>query len=104
MAQAAIELESIEALLERVAERWWNGYAPDAPWLAHLLAAKQHAVDGALRVVNLALQVGGAGTLSRKQELERLFRDVRAGAFHPPNADATHELIGQIWLGVLGEV
>ncbi|MCP3717424.1 acyl-CoA dehydrogenase family protein [Paraburkholderia sp. CNPSo 3281] len=103
VAQAAIELESIEALLERTAQRWWDGYAPGELWLAQLLAAKQHAVDGALRVVNLALQVSGAGSLSRRQELERLFRDVRAGAFHPPNADATHELIGQLWLGVLGQ-
>ncbi|PVX79999.1 acyl-CoA dehydrogenase family protein [Paraburkholderia unamae] len=103
VAQAAIELESIDALLERTAQRWWDGYAPGEPWLAQLLGAKQHAVDGALRVVNLALQVGGAGSLSRRQELERLFRDVRAGAFHPPNGDATHELIGQIWLGVLGQ-
>ncbi|MEM5315985.1 acyl-CoA dehydrogenase family protein [Paraburkholderia sp. JHI869] len=102
VAQAAIDLESIDALLERTAQRWWDGYAPGEPWLAQLLAAKQHAVDGALRVVNLALQVAGAGSLSRRQELERLFRDVRAGAFHPPNADATHELIGQLWLGVPG--
>jgi hypothetical protein len=27
-----------------------------------------------------------------------------AGAFHPPNADATHEVIGQAWLGLLGKV
>ncbi|WP_322047976.1 acyl-CoA dehydrogenase family protein [Paraburkholderia sp. J67] len=104
VAQAAIELESIEALLERTAQRWWQGYAPGEPWLAQLLATKQHAVDGALRVVNLALQVGGAASLSRRNELERLFRDVRAGAFHPPNSDATLELIGQSWLGVLGAV
>ena len=73
-------------------------------WIAHLLAAKQHAVDGALRVVNLALKIAGASSLSRNGELERLYRDVRAGAFHPPNADAAHEVIGQAWLGVLGKV
>lgn len=103
VAQAAIELASIEALLERVADRWWRGPEADEPWLANLLAAKQHAVDGALRVVNVALKVAGAGALSRHNELERLYRDVRAGAFHPPNADLTLELIGQSWLGVLGK-
>ncbi|WP_061177918.1 acyl-CoA dehydrogenase family protein, partial [Caballeronia pedi] len=104
VAQAAIELDSIEALFERVANRWWDGYGADEPWIAHLLAAKQHAVDGALRVVNLALKIAGAASLSRHGELERLYRDVRAGAFHPPNADASHEVIGQAWLGVLGQV
>ncbi|WP_244808296.1 acyl-CoA dehydrogenase family protein [Caballeronia zhejiangensis] len=103
VAQAAIELASIEALVERAAERWWTGYGESEPWIAHLLAAKQHAVDGALRVVNLALKIAGAASLSRHSELERLYRDVRAGAFHPPNADAAHEVIGQAWLGVLGQ-
>ncbi|WP_109475970.1 acyl-CoA dehydrogenase family protein [Paraburkholderia sp. C35] len=104
VAEAAIELESIEALLERTAEHWWRGYAAGEPWLAKLLSAKQHAVDGALRVVNLSLQIAGAGSLARRNELERLYRDVRAGAFHPPNADASHEVIGQSWLGVHGKV
>jgi alkylation response protein AidB-like acyl-CoA dehydrogenase len=105
VAQAAIELASIEALVDRAAQLWWTaGYGEDEPWIAHLLAAKQHAVDGALRVVNLALKIAGAASLSRNHELERLYRDVRAGAFHPPNADAAHEVIGQAWLGVLGKV
>jgi alkylation response protein AidB-like acyl-CoA dehydrogenase len=104
VAQAAIELASIEALIARAAQRWWDGYGDEEPWIAHLLAAKQHAVDGALRVVNLALKIAGASSLSRNGELERLYRDVRAGAFHPPNADAAHEVIGQAWLGVLGKV
>ncbi|MFM0553505.1 acyl-CoA dehydrogenase family protein [Paraburkholderia sediminicola] len=65
------------------------------------MAAKQRAVDGALRVVNLSLQIAGAGALARQAELERLYRDVRARAFHPPHADASHEVIGQAWLGVL---
>jgi alkylation response protein AidB-like acyl-CoA dehydrogenase len=45
-----------------------------------------------------------ASALSRNNELERLYRDVRAGGFHPPNADASHEVIGQAWLGVPGKV
>ena len=34
-----------------------------------------------------------------KSELERLFRDCRAGRFHPATSTLTHELIGK---GVLG--
>ena len=49
----------------------------------------------------LALDLGvGAASLYRRNELERLTRDVRSGPFHPPNADATRDLIGQIHLGI----
>jgi alkylation response protein AidB-like acyl-CoA dehydrogenase len=104
VAHAAIELDSIEALIERVATQWWEEDPRDELWIAKLLAAKQHAVDGALRVVHLSLQIAGARALSRQDELERLYRDVRAGAFHPPNTDAAHEIIGRAYLGVLGEL
>lgn len=60
-------------------------------------------MDGALRVVNHSLHIAGAGSLARQAGLERLYRDVRAIAFHPPNSDAAHEVIGQAWLGVLGQ-
>lgn len=103
VAQAAIELDSIWALLERVAEEWWRGVDHGDQWPAKLLAAKQHAVDGARRVVDLSTKIAGASSLLRKNELERLCRDVRSGAFHPPNTDATHDLIGRTYLGVLRE-
>jgi alkylation response protein AidB-like acyl-CoA dehydrogenase len=36
-------------------------------------------------------------------ELERLYRDVRAGGFHPGNDALTHELVGKAVLGILTE-
>jgi len=103
VSQAAIELDSIWALLDRVANEWAAGVDHGALWPAKLLGAKQHAVDGARRVVDLATKIAGASSLFRKNELERLTRDVRSGPFHPPNADATHDVIGKSYLGVLGE-
>lgn len=103
ISEAAIELDSIWALLERVAVEWSEGVDHGDKWPAKLLAAKQHAVDGSRRVVDLALKVAGAASLLRKNELERLYRGVRSGPFHPPNSEATHDLIGKIYLGVLGE-
>jgi len=102
VAEAAIELDAIEALLERVTNEWWTGAEHGERWPAKLLAAKQFAVDGARRVVDIATKIAGAGFLSRKHELERLYRDVRAGALHPPNTDATNDIIGKTYLGVLG--
>jgi alkylation response protein AidB-like acyl-CoA dehydrogenase len=62
---------------------------------ASALAAKQ-VVDVALDVV------GGAGML-KGNELERLYRDVRAGGFHPGNDALTHELVGKAVLGILAD-
>jgi alkylation response protein AidB-like acyl-CoA dehydrogenase len=101
VAQAAIELDAVEALVERVARDFWDGVAHGPHWAAKLLAAKQHAVDAARRIVDQATKVAGAGSLFRTQELERLYRDVRAGAFHPPNTDAAYDIIGKTYLGVL---
>lgn len=103
VSRAAIELDSIGALLERTAHDLASGVDHGALWPAKLLAAKQHAVDGARRVVDLATEVVGAGSLLRRNELERLVRDVRSGPFHPPNTVASHDVIGKSWLGVLGE-
>ncbi|WP_326543369.1 acyl-CoA dehydrogenase family protein [Pseudorhodoferax sp.] len=103
IARAAIELDAIGALLERTASDWAGGTDHGALWPAKLLAAKQHAVDGARRVVDLATDVVGAGALLRRNELERLVRDVRSGPFHPPNSVASHDVIGKSHLGILGE-
>jgi alkylation response protein AidB-like acyl-CoA dehydrogenase len=45
---------------------------------------------------------GGAG-MYKTNELERLYRDVRAGGFHPGNDALTHELVGKAVLGILTE-
>lgn len=103
VSKAAIELDAIGALLDRTAQDWAGGTDHGPLWPAKLLAAKQHAVDGARRVVDLATDVVGAGSLLRRNELERLVRDVRSGPFHPPNTVASHDVIGKSWLGVLGE-
>jgi hypothetical protein len=36
--------------------------------------------------------------------LERLYRDVRCGGFHPANGALVHEIVGKTALGLLGEV
>ncbi len=104
IAKASIELDSIWAYLSQVADEWVRGEDHGLLWPTKLLGAKQHAVDGARRVVERATKVAGTSSLSKRAEIERLSRDVRSGPFHPPNTDATHDLIGQIHLGVFPPV
>ena len=99
IADMVMELETIEPLLERTAQDWSNGVAhPD--WLVKLLTAKYKAVEGAWRVVDTAVELGGGFGIFKKNELERLFRDARLGRIHPANASLSRELVGKLALGI----
>ncbi len=52
-------------------------------------AAKYIATNQAIEVVDLAMRVVGAASLSLKSPLQRYYRDVRAGLHNPPMDDAT---------------
>lgn len=95
IAQGEIKLEAAVALLESATV---EGVGELPPWRA--LAAKEFATATAREVVDLAVQVVGASSVSKRHELERLYRDVRTGTLHPPNSDAVLEGIGAIALGL----
>jgi alkylation response protein AidB-like acyl-CoA dehydrogenase len=103
IAEMGIELESIVAHSERVAADWSAGVDYGPGWVIKLFAAKYKAVEGAKRVVDLAMDVSGGSGMFKSNELERLYRDVRCGGFHPANSAVVHEVVGKALLGVLGE-
>jgi alkylation response protein AidB-like acyl-CoA dehydrogenase len=71
-----------------------------APATALGLNMHNHAVEGAFRIVDRALDISGGFGMFKKSELERLFRDCRAGRFHPANSALTHELTAKLTLGI----
>jgi alkylation response protein AidB-like acyl-CoA dehydrogenase len=103
IAEMALELESISAHVERIADDWSNQVDHGMGWPAKLVSAKYKAVEGAKRVVDLAMDVSGGAGMFKSSELERLYRDVRCGGFHPANSALVHELVGKSTLGILGE-
>ena len=103
VAEMAIELESITAHVERIAADWSAGVDYGMGWPAKLVAAKYKAVEGAKRVVDLAMDVSGGTGMFKSSELERLYRDVRCGGFHPANSALVHELVGKSALGILAD-
>jgi alkylation response protein AidB-like acyl-CoA dehydrogenase len=103
VAEMDIELDAIRSHIERVAADWSAGVNHGGLWPAKLVSAKYRAVEGAKRVVDLAMDVSGGTGMFRKNELERLYRDVRCGGFHPANSAIAHEVVGKTALGVLGE-
>jgi alkylation response protein AidB-like acyl-CoA dehydrogenase len=99
VAEIALELEAMEPHIDTAARAWVDGnVGPD--WFLKLAAVKYHAVEGAFRIVDRALDLSGGFGMFKKSELERLFRDCRAGRFHPTNSALTHEIVGKISLGI----
>ena len=99
IAEITMELEAIGPHLDAVTRDWSDGVAhPD--WPIKIVAAKYRAVEGAWRIVDRAMDLSGGFGMFKKSELERLFRDARAGRFHPANSLLSHELIGKLTLGI----
>lgn len=88
---------------------WWSlmgavtdlgdDYTVDAQGLATVMLAKRQAVIAAREVVDLAMDLMGGRSFFRKTGMERAYRDVRAGTFHPLNPEATLTYAGKVALG-----
>jgi alkylation response protein AidB-like acyl-CoA dehydrogenase len=103
VAEMTLMLDGMTAHVDRVAEDWSKGVDHGGEWPSKLVSAKYHCVEGAKKVVDLAMDVSGGTGMFKTNELERLYRDVRCGGFHPANSSLVHELVGKTTLGVLGE-
>lgn len=103
LADMFIELEGVSAQIERIADDWSSGVDHGGLWPAKLVSCKYHAVESAKRVVDMAMELSGGGGMFKGSEIERLYRDVRCGGFHPANGPLVHELVGKSALGILGE-
>jgi len=100
IAEMMMELEAIGAQLDTVARDWSTGVDHGMAWPIKIVSAKYRAVEGAWKVVDAALEVSGGFGMFKKSELERLFRDARAGRFHPANSSLSHEVVGKMALGI----
>lgn len=96
-AEIELALRPAEAMLrDTIARRAAGEVLPpeDLQALKHVaVAAAGSAVDRCVRMV------GGHG-IFRTLPLERHYRDVRAGQFHPPSPDTAAETIGKAVLGI----
>ncbi len=78
---------------------WWSllgaldelgdDYALDDRAVAPLMVAKRHIITEATATVDLAMEIVGGSAYFKRSPLERAYRDVRAGAFHPFTPEKT---------------
>jgi alkylation response protein AidB-like acyl-CoA dehydrogenase len=90
----------MELLIEGARAAMWKAAAEmdrDHPrsWSGKAVAARMIAIENSVRVVDLALRAVGGSSYFKRFPLERLFRDVRAGLYHPFDSDETLEFLGK---------
>jgi alkylation response protein AidB-like acyl-CoA dehydrogenase len=91
-----MELKLIESeyFLHAVAKQWDESEEQERAMMGPVLgAAKLTVTNNAITVVDLAMRLVGARSLSLKNPLQRYYRDVRAGLHNPPMDDMTIQLL-----------
>lgn len=88
------ELMRAREFLYAIASRWDESDEAARNFMKPELGAVKMAVtNAALHVVDLAMRVVGAHSLSLSNPLQRYYRDVRAGLHNPPMDDMTIQLL-----------
>lgn len=72
-------------------------------WFPQLSGVKHRAVTMAKAVVDDAMLVAGGSSYFAASELQRLYRDVLAGLFHPSDPESAHSTVANAWLGPVPE-
>ncbi|MFD2611273.1 acyl-CoA dehydrogenase family protein [Paenibacillus gansuensis] len=99
IAEMEVQLRTARTLLYAAAERW-DRDAEGRPAMRHELGlAKYTVTNNAIRIVDLAMRIVGADSLSRRRPLERYYRDVRAGLHNPPMDSSVLQGLAQAALG-----
>jgi alkylation response protein AidB-like acyl-CoA dehydrogenase len=72
---------------------------PDEGTTLHVVGVKAVANDTALRITDAAMRVCGGAAFSEHLQLERFFRDARAGGVMAPTADVLYDFYGKAITG-----
>ncbi|MDQ0821064.1 alkylation response protein AidB-like acyl-CoA dehydrogenase [Arthrobacter sp. V4I6] len=101
VAEAAMAMDALYPQLSRVAADVDDLAEHGSQWFPQLVGLKVRATETARTVVDLAIRVSGGSSYFRGSELERLYRDVLAGMFHPSDDESAHNTVANAWLGPL---
>ncbi|MBU9721594.1 MULTISPECIES: acyl-CoA dehydrogenase family protein [Bacillaceae] len=89
-----LRLQESKHFLYSTAREWDEASEEKRSEMKPILSAVKHSVvNNAIEVVDLAMRVVGARSLSAGNPLQRYYRDVRAGLHNPPMDDMTIMLL-----------
>jgi alkylation response protein AidB-like acyl-CoA dehydrogenase len=94
LAESVAELDAVEAHLDAAARDWMDRPIADIAWNRRLISVKQHTTRAARSVVGRSLESIGGRSLRRGSLIERLYRDVAAGALHNPTQEVILRALG----------
>jgi acyl-CoA dehydrogenase len=94
----------------RLRTSWWSllgaldelgeDYRPDERATNLVMIAKRDVVTSAVAIVDLAMETAGGVAFFRRSSIERAYRDVRGGPFHPFTPEKTLVHAGRVALGL----
>ena len=95
----------IDLLIETARAMMWKAGAEmnlDDPvsWSRKAIAARMVAIENSVKAVDLALRAVGGASYFKRLPLERYYRDVRAGLYHPFDTDESLEFLGKSAFGL----
>ncbi len=99
VADAALAQDGAELEVFALARGIDEGEDYGARLFAQLVGLKVRATETARTVVDRALRVSGGAGYATGQELNRLYRDVLAGIYHPSDDESAHATVAQSVLG-----
>ena len=92
--EIALRVFESETILYAIAKKWDESDEEARQEMkAELGAVKMSVVNKALEIVDIAMRIVGARSLSAQSPLQRYYRDVRAGLHNPPMDDMTIMLL-----------
>jgi alkylation response protein AidB-like acyl-CoA dehydrogenase len=99
--EGELALQVARQLLYRTAEAYDSQPAQRGTqdFQEQVLITKLVVSNQAIKVVDDAMRVVGGASMMRSLPLERYYRDVRAGLYHPPSDDSALALLGRVALG-----
>ncbi|WP_223595471.1 acyl-CoA dehydrogenase family protein [Neobacillus bataviensis] len=91
-----LKIMQSEYFLYSVAKQWDVSNEQERNKMGPILgAAKLTVTNSAISIVDLAMRIVGAKSLSLQNPLQRYYRDVRAGLHNPPMDDMTIQLLAK---------
>jgi len=96
LARMSLDLAATRAYLSTAARSIAN---PDEQTPLYVLGVKAYANDAALRITDATMRVCGGAAFSEHLQLDRYFRDARAGHVMAPTADALYDFYGKAITG-----
>lgn len=98
LGRAELLLTQARALVYGVARDWSELPERRAALSPLVVATKVTATNNAIDAVDHCMRVVGGSSMNRSLPIERYFRDVRPGIFHPLNDDQALSMFGRIAL------